>query len=345
MVRLRRVSSEDPGLGRVRRGRGFSYVAADGSPVTDEETVARIRGLAIPPAWTDVWISTDPLGHLQATGMDAAGRRQYRYHDRWRERRDAQKFDRMLRFARSLPELRARVDADLGLDGFPREKALAAGVRLLDIASFRVGSESYTKQNGSFGLATLRREHVRVSGDVLRFDYVSKSGKRRMQDVIDPALVPVLRRLKRRRDGNDELLAYLDRSGWRDVRSADVNDYLKQLAGEDVSAKDFRTWHATVLAAVTLASDETPDAARARRRRITDAVKEVADSLGNTPAVARASYIDPRLLERFEEGRTIRDTLERLGDDDLSDHRVREVVEAAVLELLDDEDEGRRAAA
>jgi DNA topoisomerase I len=251
----------------------------------------------------------------------------------------------MLRFARSLPELRARVDADLGLDGFPREKALAAGVRLLDIASFRVGSESYTKQNGSFGLATLRREHVRVSGDVLRFDYVSKSGKRRMQDVIDPALAPVLRRLKRRRDGNDELLAYRDRSGWRDVRSADVNDYLKQLAGEDVSAKDFRTWHATVLAAVTLASEETPDAARARRRRITDAVKEVADSLGNTPAVARASYIDPRLLERFEEGRTIRDTLERLGDDDLSDHRVREVVEAAVLGLLDDEDEGRRAAA
>ncbi len=250
----------------------------------------------------------------------------------------------MLRFARSLPELRARIDADLELDGLPREKALAAGVRLLDVASFRVGSESYTKQNGSFGLATLRREHVRVSGDVLRFDYVAKSGKRRVQDVMDPGLAPVLRRLKRRRDPNAELLAYRERSGWRDIRSADVNDYLKQLAGEEVSAKDFRTWHATVLAAVSLASEETPDAARARRRRITETVKEVASYLGNTPAVARASYIDPRLLERFEEGRTIRDTLDRLGDDDLTDHRVRDVVEAAVLELLDDEDEGRAAA-
>lgn len=344
MVRLRRVSSEDPGLGRVRRGRGFSYVAANGSPVTDEEAIARIRGLAIPPAWTDVWISADPLGHLQATGMDAAGRRQYRYHDRWRERRDAQKFDRMLRFARSLPELRERVDVDLVLDGFPREKALAAGVRLLDIASFRVGSESYTKQNGSFGLATLRRDHVRVAGDVLRFDYVAKSGKRRVQDVTDRSLAPVLRGLKRRRDDNAELLAYRDRSGWRDVRSADVNEYLKQLAGEEVSAKDFRTWHATVLAAVTLASDETPDATRARRRRIVEAVKEVAEYLGNTPAVARASYIDPRLLERFEEGRTIRATLGSLGDDDLTDQRVRDVVEAAVLELLEDEDERRAAA-
>ena len=344
MVRLRRVSSEDPGLGRVRRGRGFSYVAADGAPVTDEETITRIRGLAIPPAWTDVWISADPLGHLQATGVDAAGRRQYRYHDRWRERRDAQKFDRMLRFARSLPELRARADADLGLAGFPREKALAAGVRLLDIASFRVGSESYTKQNGSFGLATLRRDHVRVSGDVLRFDYVAKSGKRRVQDVTDRSLAPVLRSLKRRRDDNAELLAYRDPSGWRDVRSADVNEYLKQLAGEEASAKDFRTWHATVLAAVTLASDAIPDTTRARRRRIVEAVKEVAEYLGNTPAVARASYIDPRLLERFEEGRTIRATLDRLGDDDLTDRRVRDVVEAAVLELLDDEDEGRAAA-
>jgi DNA topoisomerase I len=344
MVRLRRVSSEDPGLGRVRRGRGFSYLAADGSPVTDGETIARIRGLAIPPAWTDVWISTDPLGHLQATGVDAAGRRQYRYHDRWRERRDAQKFDRMLRFARSLPQLRARVNADLELDGFPREKALAAGVRLLDLASFRVGSESYAKRNGSFGLATLRREHVRLSGDAVRFDYAAKSGKRRVQEVTDPALIPVLRRLKRRGDDNAELLAYRDGSGWRDVRSGDVNDYLKQLAGEEVSAKDFRTWHATVVAAVTLALEEIPDAVRARRRRIVEAVKEVAGYLGNTPAVARASYIDPRLLERFEEGRSIRDALDRLGDDDLTDLRVRDEVEAAVLDLLEDEEEGLAAA-
>ncbi len=344
MVRLRRVSSDDPGLLRVRRGRGFSYRAPDGRPVTDEETLNRIRGLAIPPAWTEVWISPDPLGHLQATGVDAAGRRQYRYHDRWRERRDAQKFDRMLRFARSLPELRTRVEADLEREGLPRERALAAGIRLLDIASFRVGSESYAKQNGSYGLATLRRDHVRVSGDAVRFDYTAKSGKRRVHEVTDAGLAPVLRRLKRRRDANADLLAYREPSGWRDVHSADVNEYLKQLAGEEVSAKDFRTWHATVLAAVSLASDEIPDAARARRRRIVEAVREVAEFLGNTPAVARASYVDPRLLERYEEGRTIRDTLTRLGDDDLSDHWVRDAVEAAVLELLEEPGEGLAAA-
>jgi DNA topoisomerase I len=345
MVRLRRVSCEGPGLRRRRRGRGFTYLDSDGAPIIEEETLGRIRGLVIPPAWTDVWISPDPLGHLQATGTDVAGRRQYRYHDRWRERRDAQKFDRMLGFARTLPELRARVASDLELEGLPREKALAAAVRLLDLASFRVGSESYARQNGSFGLATLRRDHVRLSGKAVLFDYVAKSGTRRVQEVSDPCLLPVLRRLKRRRDPHAELLAYRNGSGWRDIRSADVNDYLKHLAGEDVSAKDFRTWHATVLAAVTLAMGEQhPDSAKGRRRRIREAVNEVAGYLGNTPAVARASYIDPRLIERYEEGRTIRDTLDRLGIDDLTDRRVRDAVEGAVLELLDEEREALAAA-
>ena len=182
MVRLRRVSSESPGIGRQRRGRGFSYVGPDGAPVPDE-TVQRIRALAIPPAWTDVWICPDPMGHLQATGTDAAGRRQYLYHERWRARRDAEKFDRMLTFAHRLPRVRERVASDLERRGLPREKGLAVAVRLLDLALFRVGSESYTRDHGSFGLATVRRDHVRTSGDVIRFDYGAKSGQRRIREV------------------------------------------------------------------------------------------------------------------------------------------------------------------
>lgn len=320
----------------MRRGRGFSYTWPDGATVTDHATLRRIRALAIPPAWTDAWICPDPLGHLQAAGTDAAGRRQYRYHDRWRSRRDEEKFDRMRAFARRLPEIRRHVASDLARRGVPREKALAATVRLLDLALFRVGSESYARQNGSFGVATLRREHVVVSGDAIRFDYRAKSGQRRRFEVRDPELAAVLRTLKRRRDGHPELLAYRDAKGWRDVRSGDVNAYVKALGGNGFSAKDFRTWHGTVLAAVGLAAGgDVPQGARARRSRVTEAVKDVASMLGNTPAVARASYIDPTLFDRFEQGRTI---AERLGDldGDLDDPAFRDAVEAAVLELLEE---------
>jgi DNA topoisomerase I len=242
----------------------------------------------------------------------------------------------MLAFAHRLPEVRERVTADLGRRNLPREKALAVAVRLLDLALFRVGSESYTRDNGSFGLATVRRDHVRTSGDLVRFDYRAKSGQRRIQEVADAEIAPIVRTLKRRHDGNPELLAYRNGSGWRDVRSEDVNAYVKELAGDGFTAKDFRTWHGTVFAAVALAvGGEVPAAPTARRRRITAAVKEVAAELGNTPAVARASYIDPRLLDRYEEGLTITPRLAETVDGDLTDPAFRDAVEAAVLELLE----------
>ncbi len=318
----------------------------------DEETLERIRELAIPPAWTDVWVCRDPLGHLQAAGTDAAGRRQYRYHDRWRERRDAEKFDRMLEFAHRLPEMRTQVSADLGRRDMPREKALAAAVRLLDLGSFRVGSESYARQNGSFGVATIQRAHVRVSGDSLRFDYTAKSGKRRRLTLVDPDLPRIVTRLKRRRHDHPELLAYRNGVGWRDVRSPDVNAYVKALSGNGFSAKDFRTWHGTVLAAVSLAlGGPVPPGVTARRRRVTAAVKDVAEFLGNTAAVARASYIDPRLFDRFDEGRTVREALRRASLDpetaslaDAFEPEMREAVESAVLDLLEDREPAAVAA-
>lgn len=310
--------------------------------MSDEETLARIRALSIPPAWTDVWICPDPMGHLQAAGTDAAGRRQYLYHERWRARRDAEKFDRMLAFAHRLPEVRGRVEDDLERRGLPREKALAVAARLLDLGLFRVGSESYRRANGSFGLATIRRDQVRTSGDAVRFDFLAKSGQRRIQEVVDADVAPIVRTLKRRKDDNPELLAYRNGTGWLDVRSEDVNAYLKEVAGDAFSAKDFRTWHGTVFAAAALAADgEVPAAQSARRRRISAAIKEVAAELGNTPAVARASYVDPRLLDRYEEGVTIRPALVRAnapGEPDADgalDPSFRDAVEAAVLELLE----------
>ena len=351
-MRLRMVSVDSPGIARAKAGRGFAYSYPDGARVRDKETLDRIRALAIPPAWTEVWISRDPLGHLQAAGTDAAGRRQYRYHDHWRERRDAEKFDRMLEFAHRLPEVRRRVSSDLRRRDLPREKALATAVRLLELGSFRVGSESYARENGSYGVATIRRAHVRVSGDSLVFDYRAKSGKRRRLTLVDHELGPVVTRLKRRRHDHPELLAYRNGAGWRDVRSLDVNDYVKEVAGNGFSAKDFRTWHGTVLAAVSLAlGGPVPAGVTARRRAITAAVKDVAEFLGNTPAVARASYVDPRLFDRFNEGRTVRASLERAGldletasADDAFAPGVRDTVEAAVLDLLEDREPSALAA-
>lgn len=311
--------------------------------VEDEETLERIRALAIPPAWTDVWICPDPLGHVQAIGTDAAGRRQYRYHDGWRARRDAEKFDRMLEFARSLAAVRERVTDDLARPGMPKEKALACAVRLLDQAFFRVGSEAYAKRNGSFGLATLRKDHVRVLRDRIEFDFNAKSGKRRVQEFVDPDVLPLLRTMKRRRNGGRELLAYKDGPRWRDIRSSDINAYLADIVQGEHTAKDFRTWHATVLAAVFLAMrDEERTSVTSTRRAVTGAVKDVATHLGNTPAVARTSYIDPRVIDRFEQGDTIASTLRRLRIDEPTDPEFRVAVEAAVLDLLE---EGGEAAA
>jgi len=337
-ARLRRVDCTGAGIVRRRHGRGFRYLDADGEPVDDPEVLQRIHELVIPPAWQDVWICPYPGGHIQATGIDSAGRKQYLYHPRWRERRDLEKFDDMVAFARVLPKLRKRVDAELEGDGeLTYDRVCACAVRLLDRGFFRVGGEDYAVRNESYGLATMKKRHVRQRGDVLVFDYPAKSGKRRVQAVVDPAVAGIVGALKRRRGGGDELLAYRRGRRWADVRSEDINAWLKQATGEDVSAKDFRTWGATVLAAVALAvSDEARATKTGRERAIVRAVKEVAHYLGNTPAVARASYIDPRVLDRYREGTTIDYRLvaaasERNGDATA----IQGPVEKAVLDLLE----------
>jgi DNA topoisomerase I len=336
--RLRRVDCSGPGLRRVRRGRGFTILDPGGERVDDPEVLRRINELVIPPAWQEVWICPYPGGHIQATGVDQRGRKQYLYHPRWRARRDQAKFDDMVHFARALPRLRERVEADLARQDFGRDHVLALAVRLLDRGFFRIGSEDYAVTNESYGLATMKKRHVRVRDGVLLFDYPAKHAKRRVQAMVDPVVADDLCVLKRRRGGGDELLAYKNDAGrWQDVRSPDINAWLKEATGEDVSAKDFRTWGATVLAAVGLAVSPVPDTKTARKRAVTRVVKEVAHHLGNTPAVARASYIDPRVFDRYADGITIAGALPAMGeDDDLT--AIQGDVEAAVLELVTGED-------
>jgi DNA topoisomerase IB len=332
--RLRRADCTGPGIQRKRHGRGFRYVDGDGQRVDEPEVLQRIHELVIPPAWENVWICPYPGGHIQATGIDAAGRKQYLYHPRWRARRDLQKFDDMVVFARALPVLREVVEETLERDDMSREHVLACAVRLLDRGFFRVGSEDYAVRNETYGLATMKKRHVRLRGDVLLFDYPSKHGKRRIQAVIDPVVSDVVGRLKARRGGGDDLLAYKQGRRWYDLRSDDINEYLKELTGEDISAKDFRTWGATVVAAVALAvSGGAPATKTGRKRAITRAVKEVAHYLGNTPAVARASYIDPRVFDRYREGQTIGHALPLVADDDEAP-AIQGPIEAAVLDLL-----------
>jgi DNA topoisomerase-1 len=331
MTRLRRSDCSGPGIARRRRGKGFEYLDEEGRRIEDPAQIARLRELGIPPAWRDVWICPDPRGHLQTTGIDDAGRKQYLYHDDWRARRDAQKFEDMVRFARALPGLRERVAADLAGDELDRERVLACAVRLLDRGFFRIGSEPYSEENGSFGLATMRKEHVTVEPDgAMVFDYPSKSGRRRVQEVVDPRSCAVVAALKRRRGGGQDLLAYRERRRWRDLRSDDINAYIKDVTGEDFSAKDFRTWNATVLAAVALAvAGEVAASPTGRKRAITRAIKEVAHYLGNTPAVCRASYIDPRVFDAYRGGLIIRPVLEQAAE---GIHQ--RAVEEAVLDLL-----------
>jgi DNA topoisomerase IB len=349
MARLRRIDCGGHGYRRRGHGRGFVYLDEDGERIDDPETLERIRGLAIPPAWKDVWICPQPRGHIQATGIDAAGRKQYRYHDLWRTRRDAAKFESMVAFADRLPAIRDRVERDLALDGMPPERALACAVRLLDRGSFRIGSEGYADENESYGLATLRKEHVTVRGDLIAFDYPAKSGQRRRQRVLDREAAIAVGEMLRRRGGGDELLAFKEARRWRDVRSIEINGYLKEAGGEDFSAKDFRTWNATVLAAIALAvSGQAATASQARRKRaIVRVVEEVAHHLGNTPAVCRASYIDPRVFDRFDGGLTIGGVLPELAADAEDWPAVQRTVEEAVLDLIagdEDSDAIERAA-
>ncbi len=331
--RLRRSDPSAPGYARRRCGRGFIYLDEEGERITDTEIVARIVALVIPPAWQDVWISPDPFGHIQATGIDARGRKQYLYHPRWRERRDQEKFDDMVAFARSLPALRSVVDHDIALGDMSREQVLACAARLLDRGFFRIGTEQYTVSNETYGLATMLKRHATLDGETIRFDYVAKESKRRLQAIIDPEVALVIGTLKRRRGGGEELLAYKRGGRWCDVRSPDINAYLKAATTQDVSAKDFRTWGATVLAAVGLAVTQ-PKKLRpsARKRAIVRAIKEVAFYLGNTPAVARNSYIDPRVFDRYRDGETI--ALEPIGA--VPDATaIQGPVEEAVLDLLE----------
>jgi DNA topoisomerase IB len=331
--RLRRSDPSGPGYTRRRCGKGFMYLDETGERITDAEIIARITALVIPPAWRDVWISPDPFGHIQATGVDQRGRKQYLYHPRWRERRDQEKFDDMVAFARSLPALRSVVEHDIALGDMSREQVLACAARLLDRGFFRIGSEQYAVTNETYGLATMRKEHVTLDGEVIVFDYIAKERKRRVQAIIDPEVAVIVGTLKRRRSGGDELLAYKCDGRWCDVRSPDINAYLKAATGIDVSAKEFRTWGATVLAAVALAVNRPEHlTTAARKRAVVRAVKEVAFYLGNTPTVARNSYIDPRVFDRYRDGHTI--PLDLVGADPGAT-AIQGPVEEAVLDLLD----------
>ena len=346
MPRLRTVSPRSAGLSRRRRGEGFRYLDHRGEPAARED-VERIEALVIPPAWEDVWICRWPSGHLQAVGTDEAGRRQYLYHPAWREKRDRAKHERVLEVARRLPAARERVAADLALPGMPRERVLACAFRLLDLGFFRVGGETYAETNATFGLATLRCRHVSVEGGEIVFDYVAKSHKERSLVLRDEGVREVVAALLARgADPEEDLLAWQDGSGaWHDVVSSEVNAYVKEVIATDVSAKDFRTWHATVLAAVALAvSTHAATTAAARRRAVSRAVAEVSSYLGNTPTVARASYVDPRVVDLFEDGTTIEPILEEVGGGVFGEPATHGAVEAAVLHLLTHPGEAKRRA-
>src|SRR5689334_18986453 len=332
-----RSDPADEGIRRRRRGRGFSYLGTNAAVIKDSQTLTRIRSLVIPPAWEDVWICTDPLGHIQAVGTDAAGRRQYRYHDLWREQRDQAKHDRVRDFGAALPRIREVISRHLEGRGLTRDRVLAAAIRLIELGFFRPGGEEYAEENGTFGLATILKEHVTLANGQLVFEYTAKGAKHREQAVAEERVCAVVRSLKRRRGGGDKLLVYRTGQRWHDVTAADINDYIREVSGGEYTAKDFRTWHATVLAAVGLAVSERAEGEAARKRAVVRVVREVADYLGNTPAVARASYIDPRVISRYENGGTIAAALGDLGkDSDFGDLATRGRAERAVLKLLAD---------
>jgi DNA topoisomerase-1 len=297
------VTDHDPGIRRRRaRSHGFNYIDAHGRPVTDEATLDRIRALAIPPAWTDVWISPKANGHIQATGRDMKGRKQYRYHARWQAERDAGKYDRLIAFGRALPRLRQRVDEDLARRGLPREKVLAAVIRVMEKTLIRVGNEEYVKQNKSFGLTTLRDRHVRIGGSRAVFEFRGKSGKLYKTGFNDRRLAGVVKACQD--IPGQRLFQYIDETGERRaVESADVNAYIRETLGDDFSAKDFRTWAGTVTAAQALLLSEPCASAAQAKRTINTCVKAVAGLLGNTAAVARKAYIHPAVLDAYAEGR------------------------------------------
>jgi DNA topoisomerase I len=298
---LRYISDDEPGIHRRKRGKGFSYVDPQGRTIRDPRLLARIRKLAIPPAWTEVWICSRPNGHLQATGRDARGRKQYRYHADWRSFRDETKFGRMVAFGEALPKIREQVEHDLALDGLPREKVLATVVKLLETTLIRIGNKEYARDNNSFGLTTLRNRHVDVAGSWLRFEFRGKSGKDQAVEIRDRRLARIVRQC---RDlPGHRLFQYLDNEGIRQsVSSEDVNTYLRETAGEDFTAKDFRTWGGTVLALSALLEAEGGGTAKEASQAVVDAIKRVASNLGNRPAICRKYYVHPAVIEAFLEG-------------------------------------------
>ncbi|HVW44488.1 MAG TPA: DNA topoisomerase IB [Amycolatopsis sp.] len=328
---MRLVTSDlsGPGLRRRRCGRGFRYFTPEGETLRDDDTLRRIRNLVIPPAWQDVWIAPKPRCHIQAVGVDAAGRRQYLYHEQWRRERDEEKHERVLELARRLPEWRMRVAADLDGRGLSRTRVLAATLRMLDRGVFRTGGEEYAEENGTRGAATLLKEDVTVRRDQIEFRYLAKGGIERAHSITDDRLASIVKSLRRARSGSDRLLVYRARDGWHEVHAEQINERFKELAGEEFTAKDLRTWHATVLAAAAFAAAGPAKSRRASRRTRAAVMREVAEELGNTPAIAKRSYVDPRVVQAYAEGVTIAVDLDRVATD--SD---REKLELAVVRML-----------
>lgn len=310
-MRLRRSALDGPGITRRRAGKGFSYQAPDGTRLDDADALARIKDLVIPPAWQKVWISPHANAHIQAVGTDAAGRRQYLYHQAWQDERAEEKFDRVLDMSTQLPAWRERIAEDLAGRGLSRDRVLALALHLLDLGYFRAGGEQYAEEHESYGLATLQCEHVTLRGGAAAFDYPAKSGVRRTIEIENAEVVRAVKALLRRDDRTDRLLVCRNGSGWVDIHAADLNARFKELVGEEYSVKDLRTWHGTVLAATAFAEADPPDTERKAKRAVSSVMKQVSEELGNTPAVARNSYVDPRVVAGYQQGATIAAAVKR----------------------------------
>ncbi len=330
---LRYVSDDRPGYTRKAKGDDFDWLDADGEPIRDEQRLLRIKRLAIPPAWTEVWVSPLANGHIQATGRDARGRKQYVYHDRWREVRDENKYDRIISFGKTLPKIRRRIARDLKLAGLPRNKVLATVVQLLERTFIRIGNEEYARENKSFGLTTMKDRHVEVKGAKLRFRFRGKSGREHEVDVTDGRIANIISKLQDL-PGQD-LFQYVDHDGKvRDITSQDVNEYLREITGEDFSAKDFRTWAGTVLTAIALNAQEQFETPKQAKLNINTAIKAVAKILGNTPAICRKCYIHPAVLENYLDQKSI-DGLKQTTEDALEKEDVDlRSSETAILKFL-----------